>query len=93
MPIPEKQVAHIARLAKLKLSPSESAKYSRELTRIIDYFDSLAEVDTERVVRAAQLVPLEKLREDIARASLPVEEALKNAPDKKENYFIVPRVV
>ncbi len=92
MPIVEEQVSHVAGLARLKLSLEEPAKYSRELTQIIDYIDRLAEVNTEEAEIALRFASLGYLREDIVGSSLPVEKALKNAPEKKENYFIVPRV-
>jgi aspartyl-tRNA(Asn)/glutamyl-tRNA(Gln) amidotransferase subunit C len=92
MPIAEEQVSHVARLTRLKLSPEELAKYSRELTQIIDYIDRLAEVNTKGVEIALRFAPLGYLQEDIVGSSLPVEKGLKNVPEKKENYFIVPRV-
>jgi len=93
MPIAEDQILHVARLAKLNLSPSEPARFSRELTKIIEHFDRLALIDTDKIDIRPQCLSESVLREDIARPSLTVDEALKNAPEKKDNYFIVPRVI
>jgi len=93
MPIAEEQVLHIARLARLKLTPSELAQYSRELTKIIAYIDCLKSIDTENIEISPRFVSLNRLREDKVRSSLPVAEAMNNAPEKKDNYFIVPRVI
>ena len=84
---------HLARLAKLSLSPSEPAGYSRELTKIIEYFDCLAIIDTDEIDDAPRSVGGSMVREDAVWASLTAEKALMNAPEKKDNYIIVPRVI
>jgi aspartyl-tRNA(Asn)/glutamyl-tRNA(Gln) amidotransferase subunit C len=93
MPIAKEQVSHIARLAGLELSPSELAQYSRELTKIVEYIDRLKAADTSGVEISPLSTSHEALRDDVVRPSLPVNEALKNAPETKDNYFIVPRVM
>ena len=93
MPIAEDQILHVARLARLRLTPSEQAQYPRELTKIIAYIDCLKSIDTENVEITSRFVTLDRLRDDLVRPSLPAEEALKNAPEKKDNYFLVPRVI
>lgn len=93
MPIGEEQIAHVARLTRLKLSPSELADYSRELTKRVDYFDRLAAVDTKGIEISSRFITRKMLREDVIHSSLPVEEALKNTSEKRDYYFIVPRVM
>ena len=93
MPIAKKQVAHVARLARLELSPEELAQYSRELTKIVEYIDCLEAADTSGVDISAPTVAFVAHRDDIVRPSLTVNEALKNAPETKDDYFIVPRVM
>lgn len=93
MPIAKKQIEHIARLARLEFSPEELARYSRELTKIIEYIDRLEAADTSGVDISALSATHDALREDIVRPSLTVNEALKNAPETEDNYFIVPRVM
>ncbi len=84
---------HVAALAKLKLSPDELGKFSRELSQIIDYVDRLAAVDTRGVVVGAEPLATGTYRADTVCDSLPVEEALRNAPEKKDTFFVVPRVM
>jgi len=93
MPIVEDQISHVARLARLNLTPSESAEFSRELTQIIEYFDRLAPIDTDHIDLKPRNSSESALREDTIQPSLTVDEALKNAPEQKENFFIVPRVI
>jgi len=94
MPVPREAVAHIAELARLQLTPDELDRYSTELVRIVEFFDRLATVDTEGIEVSTRFTRARHVfREDEVRPSLPVEEALKNAHETKDNYFIVPRVI
>jgi len=86
--ITKKQVKHIASLAKIELTEEEIDKFRKQLGSIINYFDTLSEVDTEGVKQTSQVTGLvNKLRDDIARDFLESENALGNAPDKNDGYF------
>ncbi|HUV31784.1 MAG TPA: Asp-tRNA(Asn)/Glu-tRNA(Gln) amidotransferase subunit GatC [Acidobacteriota bacterium] len=94
MPISSKQVEHVARLARLHLSPEEVAQFSRELSVILEYIDQLRSVDTEGIElqdRPAGMRPVH--REDEVCPSLLREKALASAPDQDGEYFRVPRVI
>jgi aspartyl-tRNA(Asn)/glutamyl-tRNA(Gln) amidotransferase subunit C len=94
MPISKEQVARVAGLARLRLTPDELDKFSRDLSRIVDYVACLDRVDTRGIDVGMQSdLPRRALRDDIARPSLAVDEALRNAPEIKDTYFIVPRVI
>ena len=94
MAITIQDVEHIAKLARLRLTEEEKLRFQKELGKIIEYFDQLKKLNTEGVPPTTHVVPLENvLREDKVTPSLPVEEALANAPDRKGNYFRVPKVV
>jgi len=94
MAISREDVEHIAKLARLQLTEEEVKRFQIELGKIIEYFDQLKKLDTENVPPMTHAVPLENvLREDQVKESLPHEEALQNAPEKKESYFQVPKVV
>ena len=94
MPLSCAQVEHIAKLARLNLSPAEIEKFTHELTAILSYVDQLQTVDTTGVEPQNQFIKAENVfREDIVEDSLPREEALKNAPDRDEEYFHVPKVI
>ena len=94
MSISLEEVEHIAKLARLQLTDEEKKRFQVELGKILEYFDQLKKLDTEKVPPMTHAVPIENvLREDQAKPSLPVEEALQNAPEKKDSYFQVPKVV
>jgi aspartyl-tRNA(Asn)/glutamyl-tRNA(Gln) amidotransferase subunit C len=94
MPLSCAQVEHIAKLARLNLSPAEIEKFTHELTVILSYIDQLQSVDTEGVEPQNQFIKAENVfREDKVEDSLPREEALKNAPDRDLEYFRVPKVI
>ncbi len=94
MPVPREAIAHIAELARLKLTPAELDRYSTELVRVVEFFDCLAAVDTEGIEVSTPFIKGRHVfRDDEIRPSLPVEEVLRNAPETKDNYFIVPRVI
>ena len=94
MAISIQDVEHIAKLARLRLTEEEKQRFQKELGKIIEYFDQLKKLNTDGVPPTTHAVPLENvLREDIVTPSLPVDEALANAPDRKGNYFRVPKVV
>lgn len=94
MSISPEEVEHIAKLARLQLTEEEKKRFQVELGKIIEYFDQLKKLDTENVPPMTHAVPIENvLREDQVKPSLPVEEALQNAPEKKDSYFQVPKVV
>ena len=94
MAISREDVEHIAKLARLQLTEEEVKRFQIELGKIIEYFDQLKKLDTENVPPMTHAVPLENvLREDQVKESLLQEEALQNAPEKKESYFQVPKVV
>jgi aspartyl-tRNA(Asn)/glutamyl-tRNA(Gln) amidotransferase subunit C len=87
------QVEHIAMLARLKLTQEEKEKYSVQLSAILDYADSLKEVDTSGIAPTSSVVNrLTFLRPDFSRSGLPREDLLQNAPEQKEYQFKVPPI-
>ena len=87
------EVQKVAKLARLELSSADIAKMAEQLNNILSYIDLLAEVDTEGVEPLAHPLPVQNVfRDDVPVASLPVSEALKNAPNRVGDYFGVPAV-
>lgn len=87
-------VAHVAYLARLGLSDEELTRLEGQLNHILDQYAILAEVPTDHIAPTAQTIELENiLREDLVRPSLPVEEVLRNAPDRDGNLFVVPAIL
>ncbi len=95
MSVTIKEVEHIAKLAKLRFTEEEKTKLQGEMNVVLDYIDKLNEIPGLDDIK-----PLENMndtenvfREDIAEKCLTKEEALKNAPEKTDNFFKVPKVI
>jgi aspartyl-tRNA(Asn)/glutamyl-tRNA(Gln) amidotransferase subunit C len=90
----EIDVAHVARLARLKLTEEETKTFQEQLRRVLEYAEKLREPDTSQVETAAHAAPIfDVLREDEVRPWFPSEEALRNAPRQANDLFVVPKVV
>jgi aspartyl-tRNA(Asn)/glutamyl-tRNA(Gln) amidotransferase subunit C len=87
-------VAYIARLARLNLTPEETAVFEGQLIEVLRHAEKLREVNVENIEPAAHALPMfDVFREDEARPSLSQEEALRNAPRSANGLFVVPKVV
>ena len=94
MGIQRDQVAKIARLSRIAMSDDELATFSEQLSRIVDYFGKLNELDTADVEPLSHALPVANVfRADEPAASLPPEVAVANAPQKAGSSFKVPRVL
>ncbi|NIM05013.1 MAG: Asp-tRNA(Asn)/Glu-tRNA(Gln) amidotransferase subunit GatC [Armatimonadetes bacterium] len=94
MPLTPEEVDHVALLARLELTDEERSLFTSQLSAILDYFQQLRELDTTGVPPTSHVVPLQNvLREDTSAKSLPQEEALANAPEQRQDCFLVPRVI
>ena len=85
----------IAHLAKIELNEKEIEEYSKDLSNILNWMDELKKVDVEGIEPVTS-VNDNKLfeREDLEfEDKIEKEEILLNAPDKNEDYFIVPKVI
>ncbi len=87
-------VKYVAHLARLKLSPEEEQKLGTQLGDILGYIEKLKQVDVSGVEPTAHPFPLVNVtRPDVARPSLPHDEALRNAPQQTAGLFAVPKIV
>jgi aspartyl-tRNA(Asn)/glutamyl-tRNA(Gln) amidotransferase subunit C len=87
-------VAYVAQLARLKLTAAETALFQKQLGDVLKYADQLKKVDVSRVEATAHAVPMFNVfRDDEPRDWFSPEEALRNAPRKANDLFIVPKVV
>ena len=94
MKIDKNTTVKIAKLTRLKLKDSEISEFSDQLSSILQWVEQLNEVDTDNIeplnnVSMAKL----PLRKDIKNNKNLSNEILSNAPEKLEDYFIVPKVV
>ena len=94
MSITRTEVEHVARLARLKLSDSELELFTSQMSAILNFAETLNELDTDGILPTAHAVPVENaFRPDVAQASIGITKALHNAPDRVETFFKVPPVI
>lgn len=91
--ITEKEVKHVAKLARLKLTEEEKSRYTEQFSSIIEYFNQLKEVNTENVPTMDHTLPLKNvMRDDQPELSNNRSKILQNAPVEEEGYFKVPKI-
>jgi len=92
--IDEALVRHIAVLSRLDLTDEEVAKFSSELSAIVDYVDQLNELDTSGVPPTAHVLAAHNVfRADEPTASPGPDVVLANAPQRQDTFFKVPKVL
>jgi aspartyl-tRNA(Asn)/glutamyl-tRNA(Gln) amidotransferase subunit C len=88
------EVREIATLARLDLSEQEIERMTTDLDAILGYVAALKDLDTSAVEPMTHAVPFDcPERSDQVGTSLPVDEALRNAPRREASFFQVPRII
>jgi len=91
--IRREEVEHIARLARLTFDEAELGRFQHDLSQIIDYVQTLAELDLTGLAPTAHAVEVKNvLRADEPRPCLSQKEATANGPLVEEGQFVVPRI-
>jgi aspartyl-tRNA(Asn)/glutamyl-tRNA(Gln) amidotransferase subunit C len=94
MALSRDDVRWVAHLARLQLTDGELETMARQLSSILDYINQLQQVNTEGVEPLAHPLPVQNVfRDDEPAPSLPVEQALANAPDRRGDFYGVPAVL
>lgn len=85
---------HVAKLARLALTPDEKARFAQQLGDVLHHIEQLSKVDVTGVEPTAHAFPVVNVwADDVARPGLPVAEALRNAPAQRDHMIVVPKVV
>jgi aspartyl-tRNA(Asn)/glutamyl-tRNA(Gln) amidotransferase subunit C len=85
---------HVANLARINLTPEEKERFGAQIGDVLAHIAELNEVDVSGVEPTAHAFPVVNVwAADIPEKGLSVEAALQNAPEKRDNMFVVPRVV
>ncbi len=88
------EVDHVALLGRLRLTDEERQRFTKDLNVILQHFEILQQLDTEGVPPMSHAMTLQNVfREDAARPSLSREEVLREAPEGRDEFFVVPRIV
>jgi aspartyl-tRNA(Asn)/glutamyl-tRNA(Gln) amidotransferase subunit C len=88
------EVAHVAWLARLTLTPEELERFTEQLGAVLEHAEDVEALDTAGVPPTAHPLPLANvLREDVIVACLDREVVLSQAPDVESDRFRVPRIL
>jgi aspartyl-tRNA(Asn)/glutamyl-tRNA(Gln) amidotransferase subunit C len=94
MSLSAEQVRWVAHLARLELTDAELGTMTPQLSAIVDYVNQLQQVNTEGVEPMAHALEIHNVfRADEPAPSLPVDEALANAPQRHGDFYAVPAVL
>ena len=94
MALDKATVAHIASLARIRLTEAELAPLADELSHILTWVEQLNEVDTSGVTPMASVAATRlPMREDEVTDGARREEILDNAPRTARGFFVVPKVI
>lgn len=96
--ISDETIDYIGILAKLALNEEEKEQAKQDMGRMLDYIDKLNELDTEGVEPMSHVFPVNNVfREDVVvdveETGITKESLMENAPQKKDNCFLVPKTV
>ena len=94
MKISKDEVKETAELARLEFTEKELEKFTVQLGRILDSIEDLNELDTENTKPTSHVLELSTpLREDKVNQLITAEDALENAPEANDGFFVVPKVI
>ena len=92
--VSEQEVKKIAELSRLSLSSEELKKRTDDMNNILNYMDTLNEIDTENVEELYNVNDMNNsLREDNYESSLDKKDVLANSPNSNSDYIEVPLTV
>ncbi len=87
-------VARVAQLARLSLTPEELERFRRQLGLILEHAERVGEVAAQSVPPTAQPIPRANVfRPDDEVPCLTHEQAMASAPEAEDGRFKVPRIV
>jgi len=94
MKVDEATVRHVARLARIKVTPEQAKALEGELSAILEWVEQLGEVNTDNVepMTRVEAMALPKREDKVTDGGI-ADLVVKNAPATEDNYFLVPKVV
>ncbi|MFI2755196.1 Asp-tRNA(Asn)/Glu-tRNA(Gln) amidotransferase subunit GatC [Cellulomonas sp. P22] len=88
------EVARVAALARIDLTPTEIDRLAGELGVIVESVARVSEVATPDVPATSHPLPLTNVfRADVPEPPLPVADALAGAPAAQDGKFLVPQIL
>ena len=94
MVIDEATVKRVARLARIKVTAEEAKGLEKELSGIAEWVRQLDEVDTTGVEPMTRVVDMKlKMRKDEVSDGEIADDVIRNAPERADSFYVVPKVV
>ncbi|WP_299848684.1 Asp-tRNA(Asn)/Glu-tRNA(Gln) amidotransferase subunit GatC [uncultured Roseovarius sp.] len=94
MSIDTETAAKVAKLARIRVEEDALPALAQEFNNILGFIEQLNEVDVDGVEPMVSVTPMRlKRREDVVNDGDQQEKVLSNAPDAREGFFAVPKVV
>lgn len=92
--ISDETIEYVGILAKLELNEEEKEQAKKDIGEMLDYIDKLNKLDTSAVEPMSHVFPVNNVfREDVVENGDGREISLVNAPERKEDSFVVPRTI
>ncbi|MXQ06480.1 Asp-tRNA(Asn)/Glu-tRNA(Gln) amidotransferase subunit GatC [Alphaproteobacteria bacterium GH1-50] len=94
MSIDVETARRVAKLARIKVEDADLPALAQDFNRILGFVEQLNEVDVDGVEPMTSVTPMRlKRRQDGVTAGGMQDKILSNAPDAREGFFAVPKVV
>lgn len=92
--ITDETIEYVGILAKLELSDAEKEEAKKDMEKMLDYIDTLNELDTDGVEPMSHVFPVHNVfRKDVVTNGDGGEDTLANAPERRDRAFVVPKTV
>ena len=92
--ISDETIEYVGILAKLELSGKEKEEAKADMEKMLDYIDTLNELDTEGIEPMSHVFPVHNVfREDVVTNGDGSADTLANAPLEKDNSFKGPKTI
>ena len=90
--ITDETIEYVGILAKLELSDAEKEEAKKDMEKMLDYIDTLNELDTDGVEPMSHVFPVHNVfREDVVTNADDRDNLLANAPEQKDGCYKVPK--
>jgi aspartyl-tRNA(Asn)/glutamyl-tRNA(Gln) amidotransferase subunit C len=94
MNIDESTINKVANLARIEIKETEVPGLIEEMSKILTFMEKLNELDTAAVEPLVYMNEVHNVwREDIAKADISVDDAIKNAALHNDRFFMVPKII
>src|ERR1700742_3064515 len=88
------EVAHVARLARLRLHDAELDEFTEQLANVLEHAEDIERLDADDVAPTAHPLPLHNVfRDDVVRPSVDRDEVLAGAPAAQDGQVRVPQIL